>query len=46
MATKTIVMPRDSKTGRIVTPEYAKSHKSTTTVELRKVPAPAPSKKK
>ena len=46
MATKTIVMPRDARTGQIVTPGYAKSHPSTTTVEHRNVPKPAPKKKK
>jgi len=44
--TKTIVIPRDAGTGRIVTERYAKSHPKTTTVEHRKAPAPAPAKKK
>ena len=38
--TRTIVMPRDARTGQIVTPGYAKTHPSTTTVEKRVVPAP------
>lgn len=42
MATKT--MNRDAKTGQIVTPAYVKSHPATTTIEHRKVVAPAPSK--
>jgi len=42
--TKTITMPRDAKTGRIVTPDYAKNHPSTTTVEKRIVPAKPKSK--
>lgn len=44
---KTIVMPRDAETGRIVSKEYAKSHPRTTTVEHRTVqrPSPAPKKK-
>jgi hypothetical protein len=36
--TKTITMPRDAKTGRIVTEDYAKKHPGTTTVEKRVVP--------
>lgn len=46
--TKTITMPRDAKSGRIVSPGYAKTHPSTTTVEHRVVPAapPAGPKKK
>lgn len=41
MSTKsrTITMPRDAKTGRIVSPGYAERHPSTTTVEKRQVPA-------
>jgi len=46
MATKTVVMPRDAKTGQIVTEKYAKAHPSTTTIEHRKVPAPPAPKKK
>jgi hypothetical protein len=37
---RTIVMPRDARTGQIVTERYAKTHPSTTTVEKRVVPAP------
>jgi hypothetical protein len=44
MATKTVTMNRNAKTGQIVTPAYAKSHPATTTVEHRKVVTPAPSK--
>jgi signal recognition particle subunit SEC65 len=33
--TKTSIMTRDSKTGRIVSKNYAKKHPSTTTVEKR-----------
>jgi hypothetical protein len=44
MATKTVTMNRDAKTGQIVKPAYVKSHPATTTVEHRKVVAPAPSK--
>lgn len=43
MATKTVTIPRDAGSGRIVSPEYAKSHPKTTVIEHRKVPAPAPS---
>jgi hypothetical protein len=45
MATKTIVMPRNARTGQLVTEKYAKSHPGTTTVEHRKVSTPAPKKK-
>lgn len=38
--TRTIVMPRDARTGQIVTERYAKTHPSTTTVERRIVPVP------
>jgi len=34
---KTIIIYRDSRTGRIVTEAYAKKHPSTTTREVRKV---------
>ena len=46
MVNKTITIPRDAGTGRIVTKEYAKSHPKTTTVEHRKVPSPPPPSKK
>ena len=36
---RVITMPRDSKSGQIVTKDYAKKHPSTTTVEKRIVPA-------
>jgi len=35
--TKTIVMYRNSKTGELVTPAYANSHKATTEREVRKI---------
>ena len=38
----TIIIRRDSVTGRIVTPEYVRQHPRTTETERR----PAPSKKK
>ncbi len=47
MATKTITMPRNAANGRIVSPEYAKAHPKTTTIEHRKVSTPSvPAKKK
>ena len=46
MATKTVTLPRDAGTGRIVTEKYAAAHPGTTTVEHRKVTKPAPPKKK
>lgn len=45
MATKTVTIPRDAGTGRIVSPGYAKTHPKTTVVEHRKVPSPPPKKK-
>jgi len=42
--TKKITMPRDAKTGQIVTLDYAKKHPSTTTIEKRAVPAKPKSK--
>lgn len=47
MATKTIVMPRDAKTGRLVSPAEAARRPASTVVEHRKVQIqkPTPSKK-
>lgn len=36
--TKTIIMPRNSKNGQIVTRKYAETHPATTTIERRTVP--------
>jgi len=41
-ATRTIIMPRDAETGRIVSRDYARSHPNSTTIEHRRVPAPPP----
>jgi hypothetical protein len=44
VATKTVTIPRDAGTGRIVKPEYAKTHPKTTVVERRVVTTPAKKK--
>jgi hypothetical protein len=44
--TQTRTIYRDSETGRITTPDYAKAHPSTTEKERVRVPAPPPPPKK